>query len=308
MEEKECLNCKKIFPVSSFHKEKSGYVRGICCSCRLTQTQLSRQKRKDSNKVIPSTKECNRCKIIKPSSDFNKFSLSSDGLAKDCRECFKKHRYRKKTSNETEVKSLCCEKCQIVKPNTEFRTTKRSTTGYFKTCNACWKPREWNSEKQKLSEKKYLSNNRDKIRMKWKKAALNPHRIIRDRLNHRIADALRAVNTRKGNKTATYLGCSIPFLKKWFEFHFSESMTWQNYGDWHIDHVKPCSSYDILKNEEQMECFNWKNLRPCLGKENLEKSNKLIPKLIEQQKEMVSKFLKINPLPTQPGDRVGGAE
>lgn len=189
-----------------------------------------------------------------------------------------------------------------------FRSNKKSTTGYFKTCNDCWKPKQWNSEKQKAAEKKYVSNNPEKMRAKWKKAGDNINRKIRDRLNHRIADAFKSLKTRKANKTTNYVGCSIDYLKKWFEFQFDETIGWFNYGDWHIDHVKPCSSFDLSNTEHQLICFNWQNLRPCLKEENMKKGDKILEHLIETQKDKVSEFLKINPLPTQPGDRVEGAE
>ena len=81
-----------------------------------------------------------------------------------------------------------------------------------------------------------------------------------------------------------------------------------NIGLWHIDHVTPCKSFDLIKEEEQKKCFNWQNLRPCLAIENLEKSSKIIQSLIDSHKQLVLKFLEINPLPTHPGNRVEGAE
>jgi len=71
-------------------------------------------------------------------------------------------------------------------------------------------------------------------------------------------------------------------------------MSWENYGKWHIDHIKPCSSYDFNKSEDIIECFNWKNLRPCWGKENLEKSDKIDLVLINKFKTKAETFLKSN--------------
>jgi hypothetical protein len=195
----------------------------------------------------------------------------------------------------------------MFKQNTSFKPTKKSKTGYFKTCNECWKPREWNSDKQKSAEKKYVQNNPDKLRIKWKKKGEKINNKIRDRLNHRISDAFKSIKSYKSNTTTTYIGCSIDYLKKWFEFHFNDKINWKNYGEWHIDHVLPCSSFDLSKEDEQYKCFNWKNLRPCLKEENLQKGDKIIESVIEKQEEMVSNFIKVNPLPTHPGDRDEGA-
>jgi hypothetical protein len=71
-------------------------------------------------------------------------------------------------------------------------------------------------------------------------------------------------------------------------------MTWENYGTkWHIDHIKPCKSYNFENIEEIEDCFNWKNIRPCFAIENLRKSNKLIPELITNYRTISNYFINI---------------
>ena len=54
-------------------------------------------------------------------------------------------------------------------------------------------------------------------------------------------------------------------------------MTWNNYGTyWHIDHVKPCSSFNLIEINEQHKCFIWKNTQPLEKSENIVKSNKIL--------------------------------
>ena len=45
------------------------------------------------------------------------------------------------------------------------------------------------------------------------------------------------------------------------------------YG-WHIDHIKPCASFDLSDPKQQLKCFNYKNLQPLWAEENIKKSNK----------------------------------
>jgi hypothetical protein len=52
-------------------------------------------------------------------------------------------------------------------------------------------------------------------------------------------------------------------------------MSWKNYGKWHIDHIRPCSSFDLSDPQQQRTCFNYSNLQPLWAKDNLNKSNKL---------------------------------
>ena len=54
-------------------------------------------------------------------------------------------------------------------------------------------------------------------------------------------------------------------------------MTWQNHTvtGWHIDHIMPCSNFDLSKPEQQKECFHYTNLQPLWYDENIRKSNKV---------------------------------
>jgi hypothetical protein len=72
------------------------------------------------------------------------------------------------------------------------------------------------------------------------------------------------------------LGCSVSFLKGFLEAKFTEGMTWQNHGEWHIDHIKPCASFNLLDEEEQKKCFHYTNLQPLWAAENLSKGCKYI--------------------------------
>lgn len=54
-----------------------------------------------------------------------------------------------------------------------------------------------------------------------------------------------------------------------------EGMSWENYGEWHIDHIVPCSSFDLTDPKQQEDCFNFKNLQPLWGWENSKKGSKI---------------------------------
>ena len=72
------------------------------------------------------------------------------------------------------------------------------------------------------------------------------------------------------------IGCSLEELKKHLESQFKPGMSWKNRGrnGWHIDHIKPCASFDLSKSEEQHKCFHYSNLQPLWAKENLRKGIK----------------------------------
>jgi sulfur relay (sulfurtransferase) complex TusBCD TusD component (DsrE family) len=313
-ENKICTSCKLILPLS-FFENNDGYRRNQCKICRdkkLKEIRAKRQLVNENTDLQIKIKTCITCKKEKSSYEFNRLTVNKDGLCNYCRDCFKAS--RKKSTKET-IKSITqnqlsvkiCRKCSTEKSVSEFKKTTKSSDGHYHICNTCWKPREWNKDKQKISEKKYVDRHPDKIRAKNKRQAKNINRRIRNSLNKRIMSALKKSSQKKIKKTMAYTGCDIQFLKMWFEYLFTDEMTWENYGLWHIDHVLPCSSFDLTMTEAIQECFNWKNLRPCWGADNLEKSSHIISEVIEEQKNKVKQFL-INSLPNQPGDRVGGTE
>ena len=61
------------------------------------------------------------------------------------------------------------------------------------------------------------------------------------------------------------------------EKQFTEGITWENYGEWHVDHKLPISSFNIQKmgDSEFMKCWSLENLQPMWGEENIRKSNKI---------------------------------
>lgn len=311
MTTKNCINCKENLPIDMFeiiHKNNKNYYRNKCKICRLHDTNKHRLTLKEKPKISISHKVCIKCNIELEVSNFYKSSISKDGYKNTCITCSKKQCKKNTNNNIIANFVIYCIKCKSYKTNNEFRTTTRSTTGYYKTCNSCWKPVKWNKEKQRISEQNYIKRNPEKIKEKNKKQSQKIDRKIKNRIQRRIRELLTLNNTTKNNKTVKYLGCTILYFKKWLEFQFNDSINWNNISNWHIDHVTPCTEYNLLDTEQQLLCFNWQNLRPCLAKENLEKSNKIIKTLIDSHKELVLKFLEINPLPTQPGDRVEGIE
>ncbi len=70
------------------------------------------------------------------------------------------------------------------------------------------------------------------------------------------------------------VGCSLAKLKKHIEKQFTGGMTWENYGAWHCDHIKPVASYDVDDPEQLQECFNYTNLQPLWAADNIQKGSK----------------------------------
>jgi hypothetical protein len=89
----------------------------------------------------------------------------------------------------------------------------------------------------------------------------------------RVKDVLRGHS--KSDSTINMLGCTINELWIHLEKQFKQGMTRENHGKWHIDHIKPCASFDLTKPEEQAKCFHYTNLQPLWASENLAKGSKI---------------------------------
>ena len=97
-----------------------------------------------------------------------------------------------------------------------------------------------------------------------------PHERLKSALRSRLHSCLK----RKEGNTMDFVGCPLPQLQAHLEDLFTENMTWDNYGEWHVDHIKPCASFDFTDDEEVKKCFHYTNLQPLWAKDNLSKGAK----------------------------------
>jgi hypothetical protein len=107
---------------------------------------------------------------------------------------------------------------------------------------------------------------------------------IESSIRTRIWNALTSKKLTKSKKTTDLIGCDIKFFKQHLENQFTEGMTWDNYGEWQIDHIKPCCSFDLTIIDNQLACFNYMNTQPLWRVDNLIKSkaDKLLSVNIQQ--------------------------
>jgi len=129
------------------------------------------------------------------------------------------------------------------------------------------------SNKGQISAKKYRFSEKGRIsRRRAKKKELQK---ISNKILHycriRINKAIK--NICKSAHTMELIGCSIDFLKKHLESQFVVGMSWENYGKWHIDHIRPCAGFNFSIPEEQRKCFHYSNLQPLWALENSIKSD-----------------------------------
>ena len=84
------------------------------------------------------------------------------------------------------------------------------------------------------------------------------------------------------------------FLKDWLEFNFYDDLSWDNYGPkWHIDHLRPCASFNMKNRDEIYACWHWSNLIPLKSKTNAGKGSTIYQNLIDYYKNRKSIFLNV---------------
>jgi len=142
-----------------------------------------------------------------------------------------------------------------------------------------------NLQKEKQNRKKYWESNREKMTTRCKRYSQN-HRSeistgelsryrndlvfrLRKNLRNRIRQALK--KNQKSGSAVRDLGCTIDQLKQHLESRFNLGMTWDNYGQWHIDHIKPLASFNLTDREQFLRACHYTNLQPLWAKDNREK-------------------------------------
>lgn len=95
-------------------------------------------------------------------------------------------------------------------------------------------------------------------------------------LRKRLRKALTAQKTRKSNRFIELLGCNNQELKLYLESKFQPGMTWDNYGQWHIDHIIPLSVIDLSCQQNIKKVAHYTNLQPLWAVDNLRKGNRRI--------------------------------
>ena len=186
-----------------------------------------------------------------------------------------------------------CTKCKIEKELSEFVMDKTRKDNLFPQCKQCVSKyteiyRSTHKLRVAARHEKYRNEHREEMRERTKeyrrthKAQRNEFRKqkrktdieykIKCNLRYRIWSAVK--NNKKCESTEKLIGCSIKDLKNYLKARFVKNMTFDNYGKWHIDHIKPCDSFDLSKESEQRKCFHYSNLQPLWELDNLKKSNK----------------------------------
>lgn len=205
------------------------------------------------------TKVCKQCKQNKTLDQFSKHSLCKLGVCSKCKKCRSLEWAARKEEHSTYKKSLYQRRKSYYLPKAKayYASHKQEKAAYDEK----YKPR-----------RRPLRNQRHKERYE------NDPQY---RITHNLRGSLHTKVKRSGypklDSAMNLLGCSIADFRAYIEARFLPGMSWENHGryGWHIDHIRPCASFDLTNLEEQKKCFHYTNLQPLWAKDNLLKGSSL---------------------------------
>jgi hypothetical protein len=239
-------------------------------------------------------KICKRCGVDKLIDDYGDNIRNVDGKAIYCKECERQRgiKYRIKNSdkvkesskkwrqNNVETYKKTIEKYLDKNPHmvSKERIKKYRKDENFRKKYSIKRKEYYNKniEKEREKSKKYYYNNKEIIREKnnkWKNNKRKTDGFYRMKINlrHRLRDYL--IGESKGKRTKEIVGLDKMNFKLYIQNKFVDGMSWENYGEWHLDHIVPLCS--AKNNEEALRLNHYTNLQPLWAEDNLIKNRKI---------------------------------
>lgn len=177
--------------------------------------------------------------------------------------------------------------------NIELGTSGRKWTGGLKEARKRYEVKH--KEERDLYKKEWFQNNKDyrkKYHKEWReknRESLNEYKKHYEKTKKdsdpayklacytrtSIYTCLKERNVNKYKNTFDLLPYTLTELISRLESQFKDGMTWDNYGDWHVDHIKPMNLFNFKHptDNEFQECWSLGNLQPLWAVDNLSKGS-----------------------------------
>ncbi len=232
-------------------------------------------------------KVCSKCKACKPLDEFFARKGATDGKMSCCKVCKTKMTYAWRDINREKWNEY------VLKEYSNSQRRKRKLEKARLKAEAKKKYLAQNEadikrERQRKAEarpttrayrKAFRSTDEYKARARdrrAKKQANDPGYRLSRRMSSGIGRSLRL---KKGGKTwQSFVNYTLADLIKHIERQFSEGMSWDNIGEWHVDHILPLSSFRFSSEDDEDFRAAWAitNLRPMWAEDNLKKHAKVL--------------------------------
>jgi hypothetical protein len=244
-------------------------------------------------------KMCTKCGAHKSVGEFSKTLRGRLGVASWCKACFaeKSVIYRQVGSawKDTEFGRRSfkhvdpdgfrtCKKCDQLKPIENYRPTQHGKNGKHSYCTQCEalmsldRRRKIGTDASRKYGREYYAANREKL------AEAARAKTPKDKIDNMVTCGVsRGIKkgSKNGRRSFDLVGYTVDELMAHIEAQFEPWMTWENYGylTWHIDHIRPLSSfsYETPDDPDFKEAWALSNLRPLAAHLNIAKGAKWDP-------------------------------
>jgi hypothetical protein len=229
-------------------------------------------------------KRCTKCKREKALQEFNRNTAAKDGRHSSCRACCSDANRRWYSNPENRAKRAERVRRWYANPENRAKTAEALLRWRQNPENRA-KDAEWarrymqnpenrakhaESDRRRRQNPEFRAKNAEYLR---RRRQTNPQFRLAHLLRNRLRHALKG--TVKSARTMELLGCPIEHLVKHLESKFQPGMSWENQGEWHVDHIKPLASFNLTDPEQQREACHWTNLQPLWASDNIRKGDKL---------------------------------
>lgn len=235
-----------------------------------------------ADQPLPDLKTCTKCCERKPPEEFSRDKSRGDGRfpwCKSCKRASSKAQYQAdpEAHRQRSAKSRA-ERPQVMR---EWREKNRSkirayNVRYYADDRDAQMARvaRYHEENQaRLRE--YRKQNRERSRENDRRRRATPKGAVDSRMSWAIYNAIKG--KKAGREWEALVGYTLADLMVHLERLFLPGMTWENIGQWHIDHVIPKSAFNYSDpaHIDFRRCWAMDNLQPLWALDNLRKSAKL---------------------------------
>lgn len=220
-------------------------------------------------KVEILTKVCKKCKIEKEFSGFDYFKsrCKFSSRCKACRRAYERE-FNARRREKLGLKPI------IKRPSGSVSEEQK----HQEMLETCRRYRARHPERRRKSAREWARRNREKQQERWRhKYKTDIIFNIKTKIRRRIYMALSKAKkgARKADRTIKLLGCSFAEFKTYIEKLLLPGMKWEDVmtSKVHLDHIIPCSAFDLTKEEEQRKCFHFTNLQPLWATSDIAEEN-----------------------------------
>jgi hypothetical protein len=217
------------------------------------------------------TKICYKCKEEKDVCEFGNRSNTKDGKSSQCKKC---HNLRSADYQKRNYKECLERQRQWRSKNPEWVSNVNKKNYDNNREYNLNRVKDWyknNPHKRKEYRENYKPR---KHEQRKERRESDPIFVLINNVRSRLYKYLTKLDITKKNKTFDIVGCNPLQLKEHLEKKFVDGMTWENKGDWHIDHIIPLSS---AKTEDELyKLCHYTNLQPLWAIDNIKKGKKIL--------------------------------